>query len=141
MSMIFGTVEIPDMPVEPDIPSATTVDEVRVDEAADSESEAETDKEMLGVAEEVSYEGLKETEEAMIDAVVQTSLVDMPLADPSGAGDTVDATSGIDAQEKIKSAREMSSRHVTERFRDAVLDCPKLRNLRMLKAKAKRRWN
>uniref|UniRef100_M1DHY6 Uncharacterized protein n=1 Tax=Solanum tuberosum TaxID=4113 RepID=M1DHY6_SOLTU len=44
-------------------------------------------------------------------------------------------------KEKIKSARERSSRRVTERFRDAVLDRPKLQNLRMLKAKDKRGWN
>uniref|UniRef100_M1DER7 Polyprotein protein n=1 Tax=Solanum tuberosum TaxID=4113 RepID=M1DER7_SOLTU len=82
MSMIFGMVQIADVP---DMPSATTRDEVRVEEAADPESEAETDKEMLEVAEEVSYEGLTETEEAMIDAVVQTSLADTPLADPSAS--------------------------------------------------------
>uniref|UniRef100_M1DUG6 Uncharacterized protein n=1 Tax=Solanum tuberosum TaxID=4113 RepID=M1DUG6_SOLTU len=42
---------------------------------------------------------------------------------------------------KIKSAIERSSQQVAEWFRDAVLDCPKLQNLKMLKAKAKRRWN
>ncbi|KAG5579530.1 hypothetical protein H5410_050157 [Solanum commersonii] len=40
-------------------------DDVRVEEAADPESEAETDEKMLGVADEASYEGLTETEEAM----------------------------------------------------------------------------
>uniref|UniRef100_M1DS29 Uncharacterized protein n=1 Tax=Solanum tuberosum TaxID=4113 RepID=M1DS29_SOLTU len=44
-------------------------------------------------------------------------------------------------KEKIKSAIERRSRQVTEWFRDAVLDRPKLQNLKMLKAKAKRRWN
>ncbi|WMV50384.1 hypothetical protein MTR67_043769 [Solanum verrucosum] len=44
-------------------------------------------------------------------------------------------------EEKIKLAREKSSRRITEWFRDAVLDCPKLQNLKMLKAKTKRRWN
>uniref|UniRef100_M1DGB8 Uncharacterized protein n=1 Tax=Solanum tuberosum TaxID=4113 RepID=M1DGB8_SOLTU len=39
---------------------------------------------------------------------------------------------------KIKSAIEMSSRRVAEWFRDAVLDRPKLHNLRIVKAKAKR---
>uniref|UniRef100_M1DYE3 Uncharacterized protein n=1 Tax=Solanum tuberosum TaxID=4113 RepID=M1DYE3_SOLTU len=42
---------------------------------------------------------------------------------------------------KIKSAIEKSSRRVAERFCDAVLDLPKLQNLKMLKAKAKWRWN
>ncbi|WMV33111.1 hypothetical protein MTR67_026496 [Solanum verrucosum] len=35
-------------------------------------------------------------------------------------------------KEKIKSARERSSRRVAEQFRDAVLDRPKLQNLRTL---------
>uniref|UniRef100_M1DIF5 Uncharacterized protein n=1 Tax=Solanum tuberosum TaxID=4113 RepID=M1DIF5_SOLTU len=42
---------------------------------------------------------------------------------------------------KLKSAIEMSSRRVAEWFRNAVLDHPKLQNLRMLKAKAKSRWH
>ncbi|KAG5580867.1 hypothetical protein H5410_051494 [Solanum commersonii] len=44
-------------------------------------------------------------------------------------------------KEKIKSAIERSSRQVTKWFRDAVLDHPKLQNLKMLKAKAKGRLN
>ncbi|WMV32583.1 hypothetical protein MTR67_025968, partial [Solanum verrucosum] len=44
-------------------------------------------------------------------------------------------------KDKINSARERNSRRVAKRFRDAVLDRPKLQNLRILKAKAKRRWN
>lgn len=35
---------------------------------------------MFGVANEVSYEGLTQTEEVMVDAVVQASLEDTPLA-------------------------------------------------------------
>ncbi|WMV58962.1 hypothetical protein MTR67_052347 [Solanum verrucosum] len=42
---------------------------------------------------------------------------------------------------KIKSVRKRSSRRVAGWFHDVVLDRPKLQNLRMLKAKAKRRWN
>uniref|UniRef100_M1DIN0 Polyprotein protein n=1 Tax=Solanum tuberosum TaxID=4113 RepID=M1DIN0_SOLTU len=95
--MIFETVEIPDMSVEPDMPPATTRDDIRVEEMADPESEDETDEEMLEVVEGVSYEVLTETEEAMIDAAVQTSLADTPLADPSGA-DTSEVTPGADAQ-------------------------------------------
>uniref|UniRef100_M1DXR1 Uncharacterized protein n=1 Tax=Solanum tuberosum TaxID=4113 RepID=M1DXR1_SOLTU len=40
--------------------------------------------------------------------------------------------------EKTELARERSSRRIAEWFRDEVLDRPKLQNLRMLKAKAKR---
>ncbi|KAG5615310.1 hypothetical protein H5410_015134 [Solanum commersonii] len=43
MSMIFGTVEIADMPAETDVPAATTGYEVRVKEVAAAESEAEID--------------------------------------------------------------------------------------------------
>uniref|UniRef100_M1E151 Putative plant transposon protein domain-containing protein n=1 Tax=Solanum tuberosum TaxID=4113 RepID=M1E151_SOLTU len=42
-------------------------------------------------------------------------------------------------KEKIKSAMEWSSQRVTERFRDAVFDHPKLQNVKMLKAKVKGR--
>ncbi|XP_049406246.1 uncharacterized protein LOC125869884 [Solanum stenotomum] len=67
MSMSFGMVEIPDVP---DMPPATAEDEIRVEEAADHESQVEIDKEMLEVAEEASYECLTETEEAMVDVAV-----------------------------------------------------------------------
>uniref|UniRef100_M1DYP6 Polyprotein protein n=1 Tax=Solanum tuberosum TaxID=4113 RepID=M1DYP6_SOLTU len=98
MSMIFGTVEIPNVP---EMPPTTTRDEVRVEKTADPKSEAEMDEEMFDVAEEVSYEGLTETEEAMIDAVVQNSLADTPLADPSGAGGTSELTPGTDVEVQI----------------------------------------
>ncbi|XP_049397416.1 uncharacterized protein LOC125861599 [Solanum stenotomum] len=61
ISMLFGMVEIPDVPVEPNIPPVTTRDVVRADEVSDPEFEAEMDEEILGVAEEMSYEGLTET--------------------------------------------------------------------------------
>jgi len=59
MSMIFGTVEIPDdqgtdIPAYYDIPSATTGYEVRVDDVA-TEFEAETDEEQFGVQEKTTY--------------------------------------------------------------------------------------
>ncbi|XP_049391519.1 uncharacterized protein LOC125855911 [Solanum stenotomum] len=52
MSMIFGTMEIPDVPVDPAMPPPTTCEDVRVEEAANTESEEKTDEEMLGFAEE-----------------------------------------------------------------------------------------
>uniref|UniRef100_M1DD14 Polyprotein protein n=1 Tax=Solanum tuberosum TaxID=4113 RepID=M1DD14_SOLTU len=96
MSMIFGMVEILDVPVKPDMPPATTGDDVIVEEAADPETDAETDEEILGVVVEASCEGLTETEEAMVDAVLQASLADTPLTYPSRPT-TVDVTSGTDA--------------------------------------------
>ncbi|XP_049378127.1 uncharacterized protein LOC125842889 [Solanum stenotomum] len=53
MSMLFGTVEIPDdldtdTPAYSDVPPATTGDKVRADDAA-AESKAENDKEQLDV--------------------------------------------------------------------------------------------
>uniref|UniRef100_M1DXP7 Polyprotein protein n=1 Tax=Solanum tuberosum TaxID=4113 RepID=M1DXP7_SOLTU len=97
MSMIFETLEIPDMPTDTEIPLATTRDEVRVEEVDAAESEAETDEEQLGFDEEASYEGVTEIEEAMVDSVVQISLADTATADPSGVR-TVDVTLGTDAQ-------------------------------------------
>ncbi|XP_049364534.1 uncharacterized protein LOC125829340 [Solanum verrucosum] len=44
MSMIFGTMEIPDMPCDSNVPPATARDEVQVHELAAAESEAETDE-------------------------------------------------------------------------------------------------
>uniref|UniRef100_M1DDW4 Polyprotein protein n=1 Tax=Solanum tuberosum TaxID=4113 RepID=M1DDW4_SOLTU len=44
MSMIFGMVEIPNMPADTDMPPATTGDEVRVKKVVAAESEAETDE-------------------------------------------------------------------------------------------------
>ncbi|KAG5599439.1 hypothetical protein H5410_030809 [Solanum commersonii] len=95
MSMIFGMVEIPDVP---NMPPATIEDEARVEKQADPEFEVETDEEMLEVAEEDSYEGLTKIEEAMVDEVVQASLVDTPLADPSAASVPSKVTPGTDAQ-------------------------------------------
>uniref|UniRef100_M1DDU4 Polyprotein protein n=1 Tax=Solanum tuberosum TaxID=4113 RepID=M1DDU4_SOLTU len=100
MCMIFGTMEIPNVPAEPDMPPATTGDDVRSEEASNPKSKVETDEEMLGVSEEASYEGHTEADQAMVDVVVQASLEDTPLADPIGAG-TVDVTPGTDAQVQL----------------------------------------
>uniref|UniRef100_M1DEC7 Polyprotein protein n=1 Tax=Solanum tuberosum TaxID=4113 RepID=M1DEC7_SOLTU len=96
MLMIFGTVEIPNVPVDSYMPPATIGDEVHTEEVAAAESEAETDEEQLGVDEEASYEGLTEVDEAMVDAAVQISLADTPMADPTGPIIT-NVTPGTDA--------------------------------------------
>lgn len=44
-------------------------------------------------------------------------------------------------EEEKKFVRKMRSQHVTEWFCDAVLDFPMLQNIKIMKAKAKRRWN
>uniref|UniRef100_M1DRX2 Polyprotein protein n=1 Tax=Solanum tuberosum TaxID=4113 RepID=M1DRX2_SOLTU len=93
--MIFGMVEIPDVP---EMPPASTGDKVRVEETTDPESKVEMDEEMLEVGEKASYEGLTETEESMLDADLQTSLADTPLADPSAAVVPSKVTPGTDAQ-------------------------------------------
>ncbi|KAG5630838.1 hypothetical protein H5410_002555 [Solanum commersonii] len=131
MSMIFRTVEITDMLSNTD----------------------------LGVYEEASYEGLTDIEEAMIDSIVQISLADTTIAGSSiciekQCKDT-NLQKGTEqderlkkrkhvchaSKEKIKSAKERSSRRIVEWFCDAILDRPKLQTLRMLKAKTERQWN
>ncbi|KAG5606335.1 hypothetical protein H5410_027827, partial [Solanum commersonii] len=95
MSMIFGMVEIPDMP---DMPPSTTGDKVRVEEIVDPKSEAEIDEEMLEVAEKALYKGLTETEETRVDAVVQACLADTLLVDPSAATIPSEVTPGTEAR-------------------------------------------
>lgn len=76
---------------------ATIGDEVRVEETTDPEFKTQTEEEMLGVAEEVSYEGLTQTEEVMIDGAVQTSLADMPSTNPSATVIPFEVTLDTDA--------------------------------------------
>ncbi|KAG5571925.1 hypothetical protein H5410_061691 [Solanum commersonii] len=92
--MIYDIVKIPDAS---DMPPATTRNKVRVEEAADPESEAKSDEEMLEVAEDASYDGLNGTEEAMVDAVVQASLADTLLADPSAVAIPSEVTPSTEA--------------------------------------------
>uniref|UniRef100_M1E049 Polyprotein protein n=1 Tax=Solanum tuberosum TaxID=4113 RepID=M1E049_SOLTU len=80
MSMNLGEIEIPNMPVDPDVPLATTGDEVRVDEVVDAESKAKIDEEKL-FDEQASYEGLTKLEETMIDSTVRISLIDTTMAE------------------------------------------------------------
>ncbi|KAG5568515.1 hypothetical protein H5410_064457, partial [Solanum commersonii] len=86
MSMIFGTVEIPDMPADTVVPPATTGDEVQVEELRLMRSSLD---------EEATYEGLTEVEEAMIDSTMQRSLVDTTMV-----GSSIAATPGTDAQDQ-----------------------------------------
>uniref|UniRef100_M1DS59 Integrase core domain containing protein n=1 Tax=Solanum tuberosum TaxID=4113 RepID=M1DS59_SOLTU len=67
--------------------------QVRVEEVASNESEAETDEEQLGADEEATFEGLTEVEEAMIDSPVQFSLADTTIA---GSSVATNVTSGTD---------------------------------------------
>ncbi|KAK4709721.1 hypothetical protein R3W88_004234 [Solanum pinnatisectum] len=92
MSMLFGTVEILDMPSADipacsDVPLATTVDETRVDDAP-AELEAETDEEHLGVREETIYYDLVDLEGAMFETARKASLQDTSMEGFSGAKDT-----------------------------------------------------
>uniref|UniRef100_M1DSE2 Polyprotein protein n=1 Tax=Solanum tuberosum TaxID=4113 RepID=M1DSE2_SOLTU len=91
-------VEIPDMPVDSDVPPAIPGDEVRADEVGAAESEAEIDEEQLGPQEETIYEGLREIKEAIMRSVMQISLTDVSMEGSSGAN--VDVTPSIEAQDQ-----------------------------------------
>jgi len=63
LSMLFGTVEIPEMPSDEilasyEVPLATIRDKIRVDDA-DAESDAEKNEEQLGVIDKVVYDDLE----------------------------------------------------------------------------------
>jgi len=65
ISMVFGTIEIPDVP---EMPPASTGNEDRMEQT--SKFEPETDEEILEDTEGVADEDLTETEAAIIDAAV-----------------------------------------------------------------------
>uniref|UniRef100_M1DJX1 Polyprotein protein n=1 Tax=Solanum tuberosum TaxID=4113 RepID=M1DJX1_SOLTU len=67
MSMVFGMVEIPDVPEKP---SATTRNEDRVERTAQPELEAETDEVMLKETVDAADKDLTETKAIIIYAVV-----------------------------------------------------------------------
>lgn len=49
-----------------------------------AESDAETDKDHLGLQEETTYEGLTDVDEAMVHSDVHISVVDTPMECSSG---------------------------------------------------------
>uniref|UniRef100_M1DI53 Polyprotein protein n=1 Tax=Solanum tuberosum TaxID=4113 RepID=M1DI53_SOLTU len=66
-----------------------------LEEEVAAKSEAETDKEQLGVDKQETYEGLTEVEEAMIDSAVHISLTDTTMA-----GSSVTDTPGTNGQDQ-----------------------------------------
>uniref|UniRef100_M1DV48 Putative plant transposon protein domain-containing protein n=1 Tax=Solanum tuberosum TaxID=4113 RepID=M1DV48_SOLTU len=89
--------EIPDVPVDLDMPSATTGDEVHTEEVVAAESEAKTDEEQIETPNETIYGDLPDLEETIVQSVIQTSLKETSMVGPSGSS-VVDVTLGTDAQ-------------------------------------------
>ncbi|KAK4733654.1 hypothetical protein R3W88_007915 [Solanum pinnatisectum] len=100
MSMLFGTMEILDMPsvdipICSDVPPATTEDETKTDDAV-ADSKAEMDEEQFDVREEAVYNDLIDLEGAMFETMRHASLQDTSMMGFSGAKDA--EISGINAQ-------------------------------------------
>uniref|UniRef100_M1DXY7 Polyprotein protein n=1 Tax=Solanum tuberosum TaxID=4113 RepID=M1DXY7_SOLTU len=90
--MVFGTVEIPDVP---EMPQTSIGHGDRAEKTIDPESEAETDEGMHEETEGAADEDLTETKAIMIDVVVHPSLA--PVAGSSEAGSS-GVTPGTEAQ-------------------------------------------
>lgn len=80
MFMVFEAVEILDMS---QILLTTIRDEVRATKIFDHESYIETDEEMHDVTKEAAYDCLIETEEIIVDVVVEPSLMGTPFVVPT----------------------------------------------------------
>lgn len=66
MSMIFGTIEIPYMPVYVDVPLGTTRYEVQANEGTISEFEVETNKDHHDINDESAFEVLTSVDEVVV---------------------------------------------------------------------------
>ncbi|XP_049378084.1 uncharacterized protein LOC125842828 [Solanum stenotomum] len=83
MSMVFGTMEILNVP---EMPPTTTGHKDRMEQTVEPESKADIGEEMMGETEGGADEDLTETEAPMIDRVVQASLAITPFAVSSEDG-------------------------------------------------------
>uniref|UniRef100_M1DM34 Polyprotein protein n=1 Tax=Solanum tuberosum TaxID=4113 RepID=M1DM34_SOLTU len=81
VSMVFGIMEIPDMP---EMPETINGHGGRAKQIADHDSKAKTDEDIHEETEGVADEDLTQTEEIMVDVVVQASLA--PVAVAGGTG-------------------------------------------------------
>ncbi|KAK4736861.1 hypothetical protein R3W88_000558 [Solanum pinnatisectum] len=93
LSMLFGTVEIPDVPsvdvpTSSDVHPAATIGDVDRDYATD-ESKADTDEEELGVRDATMYDDPEDLEGSMVQKTIEASLRDSEMVGSSRANDDV----------------------------------------------------
>ncbi|KAG5590135.1 hypothetical protein H5410_040649 [Solanum commersonii] len=82
-----------------DIPQATTED-VHRDNTVVDESDTDTDEEKIEIRVKSIYKDLPDLEETTVQSVIQTSLTEISMAAPSGAGPS-EVTLGPDPQVQI----------------------------------------